>query len=470
MKNLTPLLFATLVCSRAAAADESWRATPPPVPPPQPAVLPSFEKSLLPNGLQVLSVRIDDSPILSLSVVSRGGSSADPSGKAGLTSLVYGMLDEGAGDLDALAFSDRVADLGATFGAGASRDGGSVNMTGLLRNADDMLELLRLAVMKPRFAPADFARNMDERRADLARRAGSPQALAFNAIGGLIYGKDHPLAHPPEGTLDSIEGIQLEDIERQHARLLTPRGSALVVVGDIEHAGAVAWAKRAFSAWSGQTKAPVIPRVEPRPREAIVLIDKPDSAQTMIVLGRPLPPKGAPDETAIALANAVYGGSFSSRLNMNLREEKGYTYGASSQAIFRRGVGAFVAYSAVRADVTGLALLEFFNEMNAFTEEPVSVDELQRAKDGIVRGLTGQFETSSAVASAAESLFTQDLALDYFARIGPRYARAELGAVRAAREKYLQPEPIQVLLVGDAARIGPQLELAGFTEIELRKP
>jgi predicted Zn-dependent peptidase len=453
-----------------AAQTEGWRAQPPPVPPAQPPVLPSFQRSTLDNGLQVYSARTFELPIASFTLVTRGGSAADPQGQAGLTALMVDVMQEGAGTLDALAFSDRVADFGASFGGGVGRDSSSLGISGLSRHAEDLMELLQMAVRNPRLDADAFSRRRDERRATLTRRRGSPQGIAFDAFAGLLYGPDHPYGHPPGGTLETLDGLTLQDVQTQHDRLVQPSTSALVVAGNLRHADVVRLAEAKFGDWRG-TGAPLrIPAVEARARERIVVIDKPQAPQTMVVLGRPLPAKGHPDEVAISLLNEVYGGSFASRINLNLREDKGYTYGAGSQAAFRRGVGAFVAYGAIRSDVTGAALSEFMAELRGLSDRPATAPEVQRAKDGVVRALTGRFERASSVAGAATQLFLYDLPLDYFEGLGPRFSTESLDRVREARRPYFDPETMQVLLVGDADFILPQLELAGFTSIERRKP
>ncbi|MGF1511771.1 MAG: M16 family metallopeptidase [Myxococcota bacterium] len=466
---MNALVLATLALAVSAPADEAWRAERPAVPPAEPPVLPEFQRSVLPNGLHVYSVELTNLPLVSFSLVTRGGAAADPQGKAGLTSLLYEVMQEGAGPYDALAFSDRVADFGASLGGGADRDSASLAVSGLARHAADLLNLLTLAAREPRLDEEGFQRRKEERIASLTRQLGSPQGIAFSEFAELLYGAQHPYGHPPSGTLETVSTLTLADVKAQHAKLMAPDASALVVAGALSHAEALALAEEKLGAWEGKGPSNPIPFVEASPREQIVLIDKP-GPQTMVVLGRPLPAKGHPDEFAIRLLNEVYGGTFSSRVNLNLREEKGYTYGAGSQVSFRRGVGGFVAYGAIRTDVTGAALVEFFGELKGLAERPATDDEIQRAKDGIVRSLTGRFETGGSVASAASALFLYDLKLDYFRDLGPRYEATPADAVRAAQSPYFESDAMKVLLVGDAAVIRPQLELAGFTSIHVRTP
>ena len=463
-----PHCVALALLGLGASAD--WRSEPPPVPPPEPPVLPSFERTVLPNGLEVYSAQTADLPVVSFSLVTRGGSAADPSGASGLTSLTYAMLEEGAGDLDALAFSDRVADLGATFGAQAGRDSGSVSISGLSRHAALMLELLRLAVQMPRLQMEDFERVKAQTLASLTRSRNAPQGIAFSELPALLYGKKHPLGHPPQGTPASVKDLDLARVKAHFGEILGPKGSALIAAGALPHEEVVALARAALGGWKGEARVPEIPAVEPPPARRIVLIDKPGAPQTLILAARPLPPKGDAAEVPLTIANEVFGGSFSSRLNLNLREDKGYTYGASSQAIFRRGVGAFVAYAAVRADVSGAALAEMMDEMARLQTQPLSEDEVRLAKSGVVRTLTGQFQTAGQVSGAAASLFVQSLPTDYFVKLGPRFDQSPLEEIRRAAVDFIDEERIVVLMVGDADLVQPQVELAGFEAVERRKP
>ncbi len=452
-------------------AGESWRAQRPTVGDPRPPVLPTFEKSVLSNGM-ALYVAVEDAlPLVSFRVVLKGGSTQDPPGKDGLTSLTFDMLEEGAGDLDALAFSDRVADLGAGFGAGASRDQGGVGVSGLTRNAEDMLALMADAVLRPRFAPKDFDRLKEKTIADLTRRRGSPQGLAPEYLPALIYGTDHPYGHPITGTLETVRTLTLDDAKTQYGRLFAPRHAALIAVGDVKLDEVKALAEKTFGSWKnkGADLAPVPARAA-QARTRILVVNKAPSAQTVAFLGRPIFGRGHPDEFPVRLANAVFGGSFSSRLNMNLREAKGYTYGANSIADFRANVGQLLTYAALRQDVTAAGLKEFFLEIEGLTKRPPTPEEVSEAKNGAVRSLTGRFQSIQATASAASGLFVYDLPLDYFARLPSQYEQASLEAIRQAAKHYFVTDQMQVLLVGDAKAVVPKLKAAGLGPVEVVEP
>jgi predicted Zn-dependent peptidase len=439
----------------AVPKDAAWRQSVPEGGPPPTPVLPKFQVATLKNGMTVI---VPDQksmlPLVSFGVITKGGAATDPAGHAGVAALTYSMLGEGAGKRDALAFSDAVADVGAQFGSAADRDRGTVFIGGLKRNGDAMLSLLADSVIRPRLLEKDFDRRKKQMVAALERNRGSPQGLAFEALPALIYGPEHAYGHPPNGTVESIAKLTLADVKKAKARMLGPRVSALVAAGDITLEEATKLAEKYFGAWSDKTPpAPTIAGLEAKPRDSVVLIQKDNAPQTMVVIGRPIFGRGHPDEAAMTVLNEIYGGAFTSRLNMNLREDKGYTYGAQSQATFRLGAGVFAAFSAIRQDATAQGLLEFFNELDGLKKKPPDDAEVGLAKAGIIRSLTGSFERTAAIATAADVIFVYGLGPDYYTKLGDKYAAVTTDAVRDAAAKYLVPELMQVLLVGDSAKI-----------------
>jgi predicted Zn-dependent peptidase len=448
---------------------ESWRKDLPQNVDEETPRLPAFESSKLKNGLTVI-VPSEKSqlPLISLQLVTRGGAALDTPDKAGLASLVYGMLGEGAGNRDALKFSDAVADLGAQFGAASDRDRGSVSIGGLSRHADAMTALLADAALRPRMADKDFARRKEQQIAGLIASRGSPDGLAFQAIPALLYGKDHPYGHPPTGTPDTVKTISIADLKAALPKVIAPERSALVVAGNLSLDAAVKLAEKHFGKWkSGTSVMAEIKEVSAAPRAQVFLIDKKGAPQTMTLVGRPIFGRGSPDEAPMLVTNNLYGGSFTSRLNMNLREDKGYTYGAGSQIAYRIGAGSFLAYSALRADATGLGLAEFFKELEGLITKPPAEDEVTLAKDGLILALPGQFERLSAAATAASSIFVYELPLDYYVGLVERIQSVDPAKVKEMAQKHLDPKVMTVLLVGDAAGVKAQVEKLGLGAVVL---
>ena len=469
----------TLVMTTAAHAgtpppvpdNENWRSTRPEQTAPRPPALPTFQKTKLSNGLTLFVAVEKALPLVSFQLVIKGGSNQDPADKPGVTSLMFNMLEEGAGDYDALAFSDRVADLGASFGGGAGRDECGIGISGLTRNAKAMLGLLSDAALRPRFGAEDFDRLKERTLATLVRRRGSPQGLASDYMPPVLYGADHPYGHPVTGTIESVKTLSLADVKAQYEQMFAPRHAAVIVVGDIDLETAQKQVESAFGAWDrtgGDLRA--VPSLAPQRRREIVLINKPGAAQTFTMMGRPVFGRGHPDEVPLTLANAVFGGTFASRLNMNLREDKGYTYGANSAVAFRTGTGVLLGYAALQQNVTAAGLKEFFGELKTLKKRPPTEDEVGDAKAGRVRSLTGQFQRIGAIAGAASALFIYDLPLDHFAELPNRYSQASLEAVRRAAVEYFDPAVMKVLLVGDAKVVSRQLKKAGYNRVKVIDP
>ncbi|MCC7386836.1 MAG: insulinase family protein [Deltaproteobacteria bacterium] len=454
-----------------APSQEDWRTARPASSTPADPALPTFSKERLPNGVTLLVSEVRSLPIVSFALVVRGGSALDPAGQGGLTALAFAMLDEGAGGRDALAFSDAVADLGASISAGASQDSGTLAISGLSRNAGAMLALLAEAALAPRLDAKDFERVKKLTLASLARQKSSAEGIAFERVPALIYGPNHPYGHPANGTEATVGGLSLAQLKSHLKKLLVPGEATLVAVGNIDAKEAKTLALEHLGRWRGGPAPKLaIPSLEAPPRKGIVLVDQPGANQTMIVVGRPVFGRSHPAEMPMLLTNEVFGGSFASRLNMNLREDKGYTYGAHSAASLRRGVGAFYAMAKVRADVTGASLKEFFGELGNLTARPPSSDEIERARAGLVGSLPGEFERTGAIASAASSLFVYDLPLDYFSAYTARVEQVTSEQIGAIIQAYLQPDRMQILLVGDGSVVRPQLEALGLGAVTVQKP
>lgn len=455
----------------ALLAGQEWRKDRPASGPEAELLLPTFERATLENGLDVLVAKERSLPLVAFVLVTRGGSATDPKGKAGLTTLAYQMLGEGAGPRDALQFSDAVADLGASFGSSADQDAGVVSISGLSRNRDAMLELLADAVLRPRLAQRDFDRIKTQSLANIQRRRGAPQGLAFEYVPAMIYGDAHPYGHPVGGTETSVGRLTSSDVKRHLSEVLVPSSTALIAVGDIDLAEAKAAAERAFGKWRGKKRSDTLaPAVAPRPRQTIKLVHKDNAPQTMLIVGRPIFGRGHEDEIPATVANEVLGGTFTSRLNMNLREDKGYTYGASTGLSARRGVGAFLGYTLVRQDATAASLKEVLGELERMQSMPATQEEVARAKAGIIRSLPGQFETTSAAAAASGEIFVYGLPLDHHRTRPDRIEGVTEAMVLEMAKKYFTEPTMQILLVGDSAAIEAQVAALDAGKVEIIRP
>ncbi len=450
---------------------EAWRQQlPKPGEAPE-LVIPTFERTTLGNGLTLIVSQRRDLPLVSMVVALASGAAQDPDGKAGLAELTHRTLLEGAGKRDAIALEEAFAELGGTPFVGTQYDGAVLGTRVLRRNAQDALALLADVVLRPTLKPEDFERKKSEHLNTLARQIGTPGYLAQWAFANVLYGAKHPYGQLVGGTPDSVQGLTGKDAQAFWKKHAGPRAAALVVTGDVTLEEAKAWAEKTFGGWkSAAVRPPRPPELPVATGTQVVLVPKPGLVQTVVAMGRPSIEAGHPDEAALELATTVFGGMFGSRLNMNLREAKGYTYGASSYVSTRRGEGPLVASSSVRADVTGPAVQEFLNELRGLQERPITEAELTDARVGLIQSLPGSFKTVDALAQAAAGIWLSEKDLDHYRKLVERLEAATPAQVQAAAEQYFAPKTLNLVLVGDPEVVRKQLEPLGLGELQVRPP
>lgn len=434
---------------------EPWRSERPQPGPTPDVKLPTFEKATLKNGLTVLVAREPALPIVEVSMVVRGGGLNESAREAGLAALTYDMLDEGAGDMDALALADAIAALGTSVQVWSGREAGGLGLQLLKRNLNDGVDLLALMVQKPRFENDDFERIKARHLSSLKSKAGNPRAVASDVFALTMYGEQHAYGWPSSGTEQTVAKLNARRAKKFWSDIAGPKAAALVFAGDITLEDATKLAEEHFGKWRGRAQPPKAPK-DPKPlgKTTLRLVDFPGTPQTVVVVGRPLVKKGDPDEPALLVFNQVLGGMFSSRLNLNLREAKGWTYGAWSAVDPRAGVGPFQAGAGIKTEHTADALAEVFKEFEALKTNGVKGDEeLNAAKANYVKSLPGRFETLGDLASAAGSLFMYDLPMDYYAKLPERITAVTAEDVKKAAERALVKDDMAVILVGDKAAI-----------------
>lgn len=437
---------------------QAFRAQQPPPGKPPELVLPTFEQAKLDNGLTVLVSTRKELPLVFTGIAFAAGSAQDPQGKGGLANLTYEMLLEGAGGKDTIALDNAFAALGVSPSASVNPDGAFVGVRVLKRNTDEALKLLADVVRRPNFSPRDFERRRKQQLANLARQMGSPMYLARLAYMEAVFGETHPYSHPTSGVPATVQSVSLNDVKQFYARHAGPKAAALIMTGDVTKEQAVEYAKKYFGDWKGSAVPPPVPPAPPAPpRELVRVVPKPGLQQTVIVVGRPGIAVGHPDEYALELATTVFGGFFGSRLNMNLREDKGYSYGAGAQLDSRLGVGPLTAYSSVIAKATGPALTEFVREMSDLQERPITEKELAAAREGLIRAFPGAFETVEGLGGSAAQLFFKRRPMDEFARTVVGLEKASAAEVQRVAEAYLGPAAMQIVLVGDPQLIEQQV-------------
>lgn len=435
--------------------NEPWRSERP-APGEAPEVKPpAFQKTTLKNGLTVIVAEEPALPIVEVAVVMRGGSLTESAREAGLASITYDMLDEGAGDMDALALADAIAALGTSASVYSSRESGGLSMQLLKRNLDDGVGLLSLMVQKPRFDNADFERVKARHLSGLKSKSGDPRAVASDVFALTMYGDQHVYGWPSSGTEQTMAKLNARRAKKFWADTTGPKAAAIVFTGDITLDEATKLAEEHFGKWRGRAQAPKAPK-DPKAlgKTTLRLVDFPGSPQTVVVLGRPLVKKGDPDEAALLVFNQLLGGMFTSRLNLNLREAKGWTYGAWSVVDPRAGLGPFQAGAGVKTEHTADAVAEFFKEFEALRSAGVKSDEeLSSAKANYVKSLPGRFETLGDLSSAASTLFMYDLPMDYYTALPDRITAVTAEDVKRVAERALVKDDMALILVGDKAAI-----------------
>ena len=447
---------------------ERWRATPPkPGPSPKP-VIPAIRRAKLPNGLTVLVSERHDLPLVDVRVALRAGSAVEAPGKGGLADLTYEVMLEGAGRLDGVALAQAFADLGTRARVTTRRDGATFQVTVLASQVDKALGLLAQVVQKPRLARADFKRRKKRQIASLVRSLGNPNYLMGRAIRVAVFGAAHPYGKPSTGTLKTLGGLRLTDARAFYKKHVGPATTALIFSGDVTLEQATAMAKKYLGRWRGRASTgPAVPAVKATTRARVIVVPKPGLGQTFIAAGRSALATGHPDEWRLVMATTAFGGMFTSRLNMNLREDKGYTYGARASARRGRGAGWLYLLTPVQADKTAAALKEIFAEMDRLKEKPLTAAEFTLARDGSLRSVSGWFESVSSMGRTMSTIFHQGLPLDRLQRMVKAYGEMTREEAQATGEAYFKKGLMQVVLVGDPDLIKKQVAPLKLGKIEV---
>ncbi len=409
-------------------------------------------------------------PIVSASLVVKTGSGANPADKPGLANFTAAMLDEGTATRNALQIADEVAQLGGSLNTSSTMDAMQVTAGSLRRNFDALLTLMSDVARNPSFPAEEVERQRKSRLASLIQQRENPGQVASNAMAAALFGTSHPYGFPEIGTEASNTAMTRDDMRAFWSQNFVPNNAALIVSGQVTAADLRPIVEKAFGEWKQGTPAQPTLGSPATTSAKLVLVDKPGAPQTQLRVASIGVPRATPDYEAIRIMNEALGGLFSSRINLNLREQHGYTYGASSQFVFRRAAGPFLISSGVRTDVTAPSVTEIFKEVRRMRETPLTPEELALAKDSLVRSLPAQFETSSSVTGSTANIYIYDLGLDYYTKLGARLSAVTADDVKSAAEKYVVPEKMIVIAVGDRARIAGELQKLNLGAVETRGP
>ena len=448
---------------------QNWRKDAP-KPGPEPKLhLPMPVSFSLTNGVKVYLIEEHSLPVMSAALITRAGGEDNPKDKPGLAAFAARMLTEGTATRSSTQLANDIAQIGASLGASAGMDNAAVSVAALSNNTGGALDLLSDVALHPAFKAEEVERIRKQRLVAILQEGDQPVLSALRVGLKALYG-DQPYGFRPVGTTDSVKTISREDMTAFWSAHYTPNGAALILAGDLTQAEAKRWAEKYFGGWSnaGGADALTLPAAPPAPDRKVILVDKPGSPQTTLLTLGLGAPRNTPDYPAITEMNSILGGLFSSRVNMNLREKNGYTYGAFSNFSFNREGGPYFAYAPVRTDVTGPATRELFSELARIQTDPPTPEELKLAKDNALRSLPGSFETVGNETGLMAELFVYGLSNDYFQKLPAQFEAVTPAAVSKAAQDYIHPDHVILVAVGDRAKIESDIEKLNLGPIELR--
>ncbi len=431
------------------------RSKPPTIGAPPRLNLPEIQKRMLSNGLAVWLVESHEVPLVQINLLLKAGAADDPAGKFGLASLTAAMLDEGAGSRSSLELADAVDFLGASLATTASFDASAVRLNVPVARLKDALPLMADVVLRPTFPAAELERLRQERLTALLQAKDDPASVAPLAFARTVFGATHRYGTGIAGSEATLKGFTVQDLKSFHTSMYQPGNSVLLVVGDVKLDAIVPQLEMQFGSWKGTSPARTpVPQAPQVAQGQITIVDMPGAEQSQIRIGWVGVPRSTPDYFTIEVLNTILGGSFTSRLNQNLREEHQYSYGASSRFDMRLSAGAFQAGAGVQTDKTAEALKEFFNELNGILK-PVPEEELTKAKNYAALSFPSEFETSGDLSSKMEEMVIYNLPDRYFGGYIDNLQKVTAPAVQKVAGTYIQPKRFAVVVVGDRKVIEP---------------
>lgn len=421
--------------------------------------LPRLQRRTLSNGLEVLLVEHHELPIVTMNMVVKSGAASDPVDRAGLASLTAILLDRGTGRRSALDMANELQSIGATLNANAGWDGTTVSLTTLKRHLDKALDIYSDALLNPAFADAEVARLKTQRLGQLAQSRDNAAQIAGVVYPTILYGAGHPYGHPSTGNEASIRALAASDVKTFYSTYFVPNNAALIVVGDVTMGEVVGRLEKTFGAWkAGQLPESRIAAAPVRDRAQIYLVDRPGAAQSVLNIGTVGLARSTPDFFALQVLNTILGGQFMSRVNLNLREDKGYSYGARTAFDFRRSTGPFTASAGVQTAVTKQSVVEFLKELKGIRGEiPITDAELSTAKQSLVLGYPRGFETPAQIAGRLSDVVQYGLPDDYFNNYISNISGVTAADLNRVANAYINPSNLAVLVVGDRKVVEPAL-------------
>jgi predicted Zn-dependent peptidase len=473
MKSFNPIgaigvLALAVVQSTAFAQGTFDRSKPPELGPPPRVALPPIVTRELPNGLKLLIVEQHELPLADFVLLVGSGSTTDPAGKTGAANLTSAMLREGTATRKSLEIADQIAFLGINLSPSSSWESSTLSLHTPTAQVDSALALFADVALHPSFPANEFERIRKSRLTDLIRLKDQGPAIANLAFPAIIYGSGHPYGAATLGTEASVKSLSIADLQNYYQANFKPNNSTLIIVGDVNPSQIEQKINAVFGGWQRGDVAPLNYADPPKAgTTTIYLIDKPGAAQSSFRIGSVGVPRSTKDYFALLVMNTILGGSFTSRLNQNLRETRGYTYGAGSRFDMRRAAGPFSASAEIVAAKTDSALLEFMKELNGI-RQAVPANELSRAKRFLQLQLPGNFETTQDIAFQMVPVALYGLPLDYYNNYVQNIEAVTQADVARVAQQYINPASLTVVIVGDRKSIEPGLKAINVAPIVIR--
>jgi predicted Zn-dependent peptidase len=451
----------------AVLAQAPDRSKPPETGPPPELRLPPIQKRQLSNGLPVWIVELHEVPVAQVNLLVRTGGADDPQRRFGLSNMTAAMLEQGGGTRTALQIADEIDYLGADLSAGSGMDSSVVRLHVPVARLAEALPVMADVALRPTFPADELDRVRQERLTDILQARDDPPAIAAAAFARVLFGVNHRYGTPAAGTAEVIKTFTPDDLKSFYASAYRPDNATLIVVGDVTPDRVLAQLESAFGAWKapagGKAHQPLAPG-EQAPARTIYIVDKPGAPQSQIRIGGIGVPRATPDFFPLQIVNTILGGSFTSRLNNNLREVHGYAYGAGSAFDMRADGGLFYAAAGVQTDKTSEALTEFFNELNGMLK-PIPADELARARNYVALRFPGAFETTMDMSRRLEDMLLFRLPDDYFSKYVQNIQAVSAADVQRVAQKYILPARSTVVVVGDRKVIEPGIRALNLGQI-----
>jgi zinc protease len=419
--------------------------------------LPPLQKAKLANGLNIVLAERHTAPVVNFTLLVDSGYSADPASASGTASFEQRMLEEGTPTRDSLKIGEELESLSANFNAGANLDWSTVNLNTLKSTMDRSLDIYADLILHPSFPEKEFVRLQKERIAGIQREKVTPQAMALRVVPALLYGKGNPYAVPftGTGTEESVRKMTREDLAKFHETWFKPNNATLLVVGDTTLEEIKPKLERLLASWkSGDVPKKSIPHVDQPAKDVVYLIDRPGSGQSVIFGAQLAPPANDPDAIDLQMVNGIFGGKFSARINMNLREDKHWSYGVRSVLAPARGQRPYISVSAVQTDKTKESMVELVKEYKAIVgDKPITEEELKDEQNNDTLGLPGSFETVQQLSGAYGNILQNGLPEDYYNTFTQKAMALTTGQANEIAKKYILPDHLVWVVVGDMSKV-----------------